>query len=517
MRSGYLEFAFRPPLAYQVQAGAVAQISFSFKIENTDFVNYCPIFTDEQYKFAMKQNTETRRNFIKKTGIISAGFLGLQTLIASQLISCKPKRTLLTSKYGPLLDDPQKILNLPSGFTYKVIAKKGDKMSDGLYHPGEPDGMATFPGPDGKVIIVRNHELLPGGFGPFGENNELVSKVAKDDFYDFGGGSGSVVGGTTTLVYNETTGEVEKSFLSLTGTIRNCAGGPTPWGSWISCEEYVSNAGNGLDKDHGYCFEVPASDQIGLAKPIPLKALGKFNHEAICVDPSTGIIYLTEDRSDGLFYRFIPNVDGDILQGGRLQALVVSGEASRDTRNWPGGGKKFPVNKPVEVEWIDLEDINPVIDDLRDRGYQHGAARFARGEGIWFGTGELYFACTNGGRNQAGQVFKYTPGENEGAANESSSPGLLELYLEPNDTDLLKSCDNLTVAPWGDLILCEDDPYPFLVGVTTDGELYHFAENVGYRTEFAGSVFSPSGKTLFVNLMAPGITLAIQGPWQPET
>lgn len=464
----------------------------------------------------MKTNPESRRSFLKKSGIISAGFIGLQTLMASQFFSCNPieKTNKLSSKYGPLKKDPEGKLNLPDGFTYKIIAKKGDPMSDGFIHPGAPDGMATFEGPDGKVLIVRNHELMPEQFGPFGSNNEMLSKIPKEKFYDFGNGTRPSIGGTTTLVFNESTQEIEQSSLSLIGTIRNCAGGPTPWGSWITCEEIFTNAESGLEKEHGYCFEVPASDQIGLAEPIPLKAMGKFNHEAVCIDPRTGIVYLTEDRKTGLFYRFIPNVKDNLREGGRLQALVIKGEPSRDTRNWPFQGKEFPLNEPVAVEWMDLEDINPTKDDLRNRGFKQGAARFARGEGIWFGENELYFACTNGGKNQAGQIFRYRPSLHEGTVKEESQPGQLELYLEPNDTALLKNCDNLTVAPWGDLMLCEDDEYPFLVGVTTEGELYHFAENIGYRSEFAGGVFSPSGKTYFVNIQGPGITLAIQGPWQ---
>ncbi len=463
----------------------------------------------------MKTSNYSRRSFLKKSGIISTGFIGLQALMASQFFSCTTTRDPnLISKYGPLLDDPEGKLKLPNGFTYKVIANKGDMMNDGLTHPGKPDGMATFSGPDGKVIIVRNHELMPDDFGPFGKDNELISKVSSEKFYDFGSGSLPCVGGTTTLVFNEESQEIETSFLSLVGTIRNCAGGPTPWNSWITCEEFVSNAEGGLEKEHGYCFEVPASDQIGLVDPIPLKAMGKFNHEAICVDPRTGIVYLTEDRKDGLFYRFIPNVKGVLIEGGRLQALAIKGDPSRDTRNWPLSGSDFPINEPTEVEWIDLENVDSEKDDLRGRGFKNGAARFARGEGIWFGENEIYFACTNGGKNQSGQIFRYIPSLEEGTVNEATKPGKLELYLEPNDTNLLKSCDNLTVAPWGDLMICEDDPHPFLVGVTKNGELYHFAENIGYASEFAGGVFSPSGKTYFVNIQGPGLTLAIQGPWQ---
>ena len=132
---------------------------------------------------------------------------------------------------------------------------------------------------------------------------------------------------------------------------------------------------------------------------------------------------------------------------------------------------------------------------------------------MWFGKGEVYFACTSGGRTKSGQIFKYIPSKFEGTNREKEAPGKLELFLEPNNKDLLKYCDNLTVAPWGDLVLCEDHGNPFIVGVTPKGELYKLAENVGFESEFAGSVFSPSGKTLFVNIQHAGRTIAIEGPW----
>ena len=111
-------------------------------------------------------------------------------------------------------------------------------------------------------------------------------------------GSGELpcLGGTTTLVYDTRTQTLEKHFLSLIGTIRNCAGGLTPWNTWITCEETMQKAEGTYDADHGYNFEVPASADIGLADPIPLKAMGRFNHEAVAVDPKTGIVYETEDR-----------------------------------------------------------------------------------------------------------------------------------------------------------------------------------------------------------------------------
>ena len=465
----------------------------------------------------MNNSSKSRRTFLKNSGVVGLGFLGLQSYISTAFSGCKnglppAGKPKAFQKYGTIISDPKGILNLPMEFSYKIIARSGTMMSDGFYHPDKPDGMATFQGSDGKVIIVRNHELLTEGIGAFGLDNGLKNKISKSDFFDYAKGNTVCKGGTTTLVFNENTQEVEKSYLSLAGTLRNCAGGGTPWNSWISCEEVMVNAGSGdFVRNHGYNFEVPAGENIQLASPAPLKAMGRFNHEAVCVDPRTGIVYQTEDRGDGLIYRFIPNVKGQLQQGGKLQALTIKKEPKMDTRNWDRA--RFPKRKKMMVQWIDLEDVDSPGDDLRYRGFNLGAARFARGEGMWFGYNECYFACTNGGKSKTGQVFRYHPSPFEGTADEQDKPGTLELFLEPNDTKLLSFCDNLTIAPWGDIILCEDRDRPNIVGVTPDGKYYRFGENVGFRSEFAGGVFSPSGKTFFVNIQHAGLTIAIQGPW----
>lgn len=464
----------------------------------------------------MKKTPDSRRTFIKNTGMASLGFLGLQTFLGTTLASCLPNKSKsddrIFKKYGFLVKDKNKILNLPPGFSYKIIARQGTPMSDGFMHPGKPDGMATFVGQNGRVILVRNHELNPGGFGPFGKDDALLAKLDKKHFYDFGEKGTTCVGGTTTLIFNEQTQEIEKSYLSLVGTVRNCAGGQTPWNSWITCEETVVRANSGgYTKNHGYNFEVPATEKIGLVEPIPLKAMGRFNHEAVCVDPKTGIVYQTEDRGDGLFYRFIPDVPGELVKGGKLQCLVVKDQKMLDTRNWRKN--TCPINQPMEVEWLDLDKVETPSDTLRMRGHQAGAAQFARGEGAWFGTNELYFACTNGGASKTGQVFRYVPSPFEGTSREKEQGGQLELYLEPNDSNLINYCDNLTIAPNGDLFLCEDRDHPNIVGVTKQGDYFRLAENIGFKSEFAGGVFSPSGKTYFVNIQHAGLTIAIQGPW----
>ena len=457
---------------------------------------------------------------MRTSGFVSIGFIGLQSYITSTLISCSGEKkpavadvaSSLIDGYGPLQQDPKGIINLPPGFSYKIIAQRGEKMSDGLFHPGAPDGMATFPGSNGRIILIRNHELMPNHFGPYGKKCELLTEEIRQQLYDPANRSSMAQGGTTTLIINEETLELEKSFLSLGGTLRNCAGGPTPWNSWISCEEVVTKAGDqGMQKNHGYTFEVPATEEIKLADPVPIKAMGRFNHEAVCVDPRTGIVYQTEDRGDSCLYRFIPNVPGELRKGGKLQALALLNLSSKDTRNWKK--QTFPINEPVDVTWIDLDNIDAPDDDLRHRAYVKGAARFARGEGIWFGDNEFYFACTSGGANGKGQVFRYSPSQDEGTDQENDNPGKLELFAEPNNIELIQKCDNLTIAPWGDVILCEDNPQPFVVGITPQGKYYKLANNVGFESEFAGGVFSPSGKTFFVNIQYPGVTLAIQGPW----
>ena len=467
----------------------------------------------------MHHRHSSRRQFLKQAGAVSIGFVGLQAYLATGLSSCHspdgriPTGGTITHGYGPLLADPDGLLNLPSGFSYTILAKSGDKMSDGYFHPGKPDGMAAFADQNGQVLLVRNHELLPWQDGPFGKSDQLVQKDHKPLLYDTGLRSTLCQGGTTTLVIDEENLQVKKSFLSLGGTIRNCAGGPTPWNSWITCEETVMMRGErGLAQNHGYNFEVPATNYMQLHQAIPLRAMGRFNHEAVCVDPTTSIVYQTEDRDDGLIYRFLPNQPGNLAAGGRLQALSVKDQKSVDTRNWKAND--FPLNEALEIQWLDIEQVESPDDNLRYQGYNKGAARFARAEGMWFGNDAVYFACTTGGRNKNGQVFRYVPSQFEGTAQEKSAPSKMELYLEPNNTALLRRCDNLTIAPWGDVVLCEDNDKPYIVGVTAKGNYYRLAENIGFESEFAGGVFSPSGKTFFVNIQHAGLTIAIQGPWE---
>ncbi len=461
-----------------------------------------------------------RRDFIKTSGGLALGFAGLRAFVHAGSTS---KPTMLISKgYGPLMPDPNKVFDLPKGFSYKILATKGQTMDDGFILPAMTDGMAAFPGTDGKIILVINHENSDDSDpkdGPFGEKNELFTDELHDKVFDKGK-SKPMLGGTSTLVYDPKKQEVVKHYLSLAGTERNCAGGPTPWGSWITCEETTTLAGDDWLEDHGYNFEVPAKEDIGLVDPVPLKAMGRFRHEAVAIDPATSIVYQTEDTGNGLITRFIPNVKKKLHKGGKLQALAIKGMKTCDTRNWPDlKAPKFPAGEALDVEWIDLEDVESPNEDLRLRGQEKGAAIFARGEGMWYGNDEIYFACTNGGPVLEGQIFRYKPSPYEGTEREAEQPGKLELFVESEDAEILSKADNLTVANWGDLYIAEDTydaRFCKLVGVTPEGACYDFAQNSYNSSELAGVCFSPDGQTMFVNIQVTGHTLAITGPWDQK-
>ena len=271
-----------------------------------------------------------------------------------------------------------------------------------------------------------------------------------------------------------------------------------------------------LEHAHGYNFEVLATSEMGLCDPIPLKDMSRFNHEAVAVDSSSGVVYQTEDRDDGLITRFIPNEPGNLPAGGTLQALVVKGSHSCDTRNWPDTGKpKFPVEETLDVEWLTIEDVDNREDRMREVAYKAGSACFARGEGMWYDDHKIYFAYTSGGIAKSGQVFIYRPSPFEGTEDERKQFETLPLFLSPNNTQLLQYGDNLTVAPWGDLVICEDGAeQQYLRGITPDGKVYTLAMSsyLG-NSEICGCCFAPNHPTLFLNIQKPGITLAITGPW----
>lgn len=463
-----------------------------------------------RYLVASSRTLINRRRFLKSIAAAASAPTVLGACRSSQL------------RPTALAPDPHRLLDLPQGFEWHVVSRAGDRMSDGLQVPPAHDGMAAFAGADNRVVLICNHEMKPDqpALSAFGEDFKRLPAAIKGRVYDTGGEQTPGAGGTTTTIYNPATRTTERQFLSLAGTELNCAGGKTPWNSWLSCEETfaapgITESGGAKvirEKKHGYVFEVSAAAE-GLVEPVPLKAMGRFEHEAAAVHEPSGIVYLTEDKHHSLFYRFIPAVPGRLSEGGRLQALAVRGQSAFATHNW-SNRRAINIGEPVATHWIDLDNVDSAENDLRLRGAAKGAATFARGEGLTTADGSLVFTCTIGGPDRLGQVFSYAPSLYEGSAREQAEPGQLRLIAEANHDSLLRNADNLTMAPWGDLIVCEDTAdHCGLVGIRADGSAYALADNAYSESELAGVCFSPDGSVLFVNIQRAGLTLAITGPW----
>lgn len=433
-----------------------------------------------------------------------------------------------TSPFGELVRDPGGILDLPRGFQYRVLSQEGQKLSNGAAVPGGHDGMAAFAGAGG-VVLIRNHELT---------SDDAESSVPGANRYT------AEPGGTTGILVGPDRKEIS-SFVTSSGTRNNCAGGETPWGTWLTCEEDRTSGTGG--PGHGYVFEVAHTEPENNLSKTPIMDMGYFSHEAVAFDPRTGIAYLTEDDFRGVLpdkpaeevpfvpenvdseepedggpatpgetrasflYRFLPNDrakrPGALQAGGRLQALKVE---EQPNFNVDVADKE----QRYKVVWVDVNPAEPHEDAERLE-----AARFNRLEGCRFDGGAFWFDDTAGGEARLGQIFRLVPGPET-----ETAPGadMLELYYEGTSANQMESPDNITITPWGDLWFAEDgDGGNRVMGITPEGQVYQFANNrlavpgttPAEYSEFAGPCFSPDGQTFFVNIQTPGHTFAIWGPF----
>jgi secreted PhoX family phosphatase len=415
--------------------------------------------------------------------------------------------------YGPLVPDPAGLLALPAGFSYKLVAQTGvTTLESGEVTPDRTDGMACFVrhGGNGSVLVV-NHENGS-------QANPIVVPHLAGLTYD----DGRAFGGTTNIeVDNE--GHRVREYVSLAGTFVNCAGGKTPWHTWLSCEETqaIPTADNGLLQRHGYVFEVDPYDQDANRDPQPLKCLGRFAHEALAVDPDTHVIYETEDATapNGLFYRWTPPDAALPLEKGSMRALPDDAGTLEAMRASGGGGMFVPdlsvATQPgttYDVTWVAVPERDAAVESLRVQVTT--ASRSRKLEGCWWGDGGAYVVAsfarlTDGSAaSHDGQVWFFDP------LTQTLTLKLRFAFTADQNVDV-DGPDNITISPYGGVILAEDgNGRQHIVGATDTGETFFFALNELNRSEFAGPTFSQNKKTLFVNIYSPGHVFAITGPWR---
>ncbi len=443
-----------------------------------------------------------RRNFLSAALAGTGAVFCFQGLLERTELFNSQKTSALgndDSIYGALVptasaNTGEIFLALPRGFQYNVFGKANSPMTNGQPTPVLPDGMTVFD-LGNSWALIRNHEILAFA-GTIGAVSGTIP-------YDSLAG-----GGTSTLIINKTSRLPTAEFISLSGTVRNCAGGQTPWRTWITCEETVVGTSSGFARPHGYCFEVSPATQSPSTAPVALTQMGRFVHEAVAVDRRGGIVYLTEDNTPAGFYRFLPNNYGQLAAGGRLQMLAVRNQPNYNTRVGQ------TVGAVLLADWVDIPEPNPPGASTNslavfNQGFERGGASFARLEGCFAQNGRIYFTSTSGGNQSLGQIWEYR--------HRKHNTGYLKLIFESPNASVLNMPDNICFGRSGNLFICEDNPVEnFIRVLSPNGLLSNFAKNIVpnfQATEFAGSVFSRDLQTLFVNLQAPGFTFAIWGNW----
>lgn len=396
--------------------------------------------------------TFSRRLFIQSGTAAILGTGSMASVVTStSLARAHGRRKKPFTGYGDLQPDPAGLLALPRGFSYRVFSREGEDLSHGGLVPSNHDGMAAFGAGFLGTLLVRNHEVEPEDVE---EDGKIAVPAVEGSTYDPEG-----TGGTTSLLVGHD-GQLLSHKVSLAGTSNNCAGGTTPWRTWLTCEE-------------------------------------------------------TTDTPFGCFYRFTPRRRrggiGSLHVGGRLEAMRVRGvNSDLSVVQEPG--------TVLRVKWVPVPNVNPGDDEtsVREQVVNLGATPVQKCEGCWTGfDGSIWFVASYGGGPDAedeedrsavahsGQIWRYNP--------KSETIELVVVFPLGTPYD---SPDNITVAPHGFALACtdgEDDQW--LVAIDDDGQSYPFALNQSGDSEFAGATFSPSGKTLFVNIQEPGMTLAITGPW----
>jgi uncharacterized protein len=389
-----------------------------------------------------------RRSFLRRAAI-GAGAAALSPAYLGRVLTA-PARAA-DGPYGPLLAPDANGIRLPAGFSSRVIARTGQPVgTTGYVWHLFPDGGATFATSDGGWIYVSNSEApLAGGAG---------------------------------AVRFDAAGNIVGAHRILAGTSMNCAGGPTPWGTWLSCEEH----------DNGHVWEC---DPAGPGAPKLHRGLGTFSHEAAAFD-TEGRVYLTEDKSDGRLYRFTPSSAAGTpasLEAGLLEAMTVD-----------SGGA---------VGWLPVPNPNPLPNQTPTRQQVPGSAAFNGGEGAWFQSGHLYFT---------------TKGDNRVWDLDVAVQHLSVLYdAATSPTPVLRGVDNIVGSSAGDLYVAEDGDDMQLVGLGPDGSVFPVLQVTPAQplpsygqSEITGPAFSPDGTRLyFSSQRGPypggfGITYEVTGPFR---